>query len=77
MEDVDEFAAGDRCIHLRIGVIRVVLLNDAVHNCVVDVAVIPVRAAVFQTDLTGAVELMERSSQLDGLRNGSRCAAYR
>ena len=72
VEDVDELAARDRRVHLCLGVIRVVLFDDAVHNCVIDIAVIPVRAAVFQTDLTGAVELMERSSQLDGLRNGQR-----
>ena len=72
MEDVHELAARDRRVHLRLGVVRIILFDDAVHNCVVDVAVIPVRAAVLQADLAGAIELVQRRGQLDGLRNRQR-----
>ena len=67
VEDVDELAARDRRVHLCLGVIRVVLFDDTVRDCVADVAVVPVRAAVFQADLASAVELMQSRRQLDGL----------
>ena len=73
VEDVDELAARDRRVHLRRSIACIILFDNAVCDCVRNVAVIPVDTAVFQVDLTLMLHLIERGGELDRLRD-SQCA---
>ena len=72
VEDVDKLCSGDRSVHMRRSIACIILFDNAVCNCVRNIAVIPGLAAVSQADFTGAVELVQRRCQLDGLRHGQR-----
>ena len=69
-EDVDKLTAGRRSVHLRPGIVQVVLLDDPVVDGIRDVAVIPVRCAVGQGHAAGLLHLVQGCRQLDGLRHG-------
>ena len=73
VENVDELCSGDCSIHLRRSIACIVLFDNAVCDCVRNVAVIPVDTAVFQVDLTLMLHLIERGGELDRLRD-SQCA---
>lgn len=62
-------------VHLRRSIACIILFNDAIGNCVRNVAVIPIHAAVFQVDLTLMLHLIERGGELDRLRD-SQCAVW-